>query len=68
MFFIVLCFVLKSSMQKKSKSICCLRRATDSILASASEGFVLPPIHLVCGNPSADLSYLFISEKPVTIT
>lgn len=65
MFFIVLCFVLESSMQKTSRSVCSHRRTTHSILASASEGFVLPPIHLVCGNISADSSYFFISEKPL---
>lgn len=41
----------------------CIRAATDSTLASEMEGNVLPPIHLVYGNISADLSYFFISEK-----
>lgn len=41
----------------------CFGAATNSTLASELEGNVLPPVHLVSGNISADLPYFFISEK-----
>lgn len=41
---------------------------TNSALASETEGLVFPLVHLVCGNICADLSYFFISEKPLRTT
>lgn len=61
-------FVVESFMHRKSRSVSCLRTATDSALTSEKEGLVLLLVHLVCGNIFADLSYLFISEKHLTTT
>lgn len=69
MFFIILYFVFGKFHAEEIQVYLLFQEGNfHSILASVSEGFVLPPIHLVCGNISADLSYFFISEKPLTTT